>query len=53
MGSWGGTNARFATPDSWKAGSQTSLRETPSGFVKMSVRTSLGLSVRNVLTVFR
>ena len=52
-GTDGGTYSKSAMPEFWKAGSQSSVSEAPSGFVKMKVRTSFGLARIQVLTVER
>lgn len=41
------------TPDAANTGAHVSANERPSGFVKRSVRTSLGFSFRNVTTFSR
>lgn len=53
IGTVGGTYNRSAIPEFWKAGCHTLGRETPSGLVKMKVRTSFGLALMKVLTFDR
>jgi hypothetical protein len=49
----GGTKANWSTPEFSNAGAQTVFISSPSGFVKIKVRTSFGFASRKVLTVFR